>query len=241
MEDYKSVFYGIYGDEIDPWKAFEEINHPLEHMKYMLTRGRKLTRIEETVKRCKKNIKGFVDEIDEEGWHHFMAPLKYFTAEYWQKSNCTQISFNETLAKELKLEKRIYEFKGKYWRYDYQLTDFDYDIKDYLKIKHWFETDKPQDDEVYYSIVNYLKPFEDNIWYNIHFNQPDCCTVDLNPKNLDSSLGSTRALIHYKTCIPDLKSAVSLLLMKQLMRTKENIMELEQRQEVILGLVERVN
>ncbi len=240
MEDYKIMFYKIYGDEIDPWKAFEENKNPSKRMKYMLTKGRDLTRIEETVTLCKMNIKGFVDEIDEEGWHHFTAPLMYFTAEYWQKSNCTQISFDEEVAKELNLEKCIYEFKGMYWRYDYQLTDYVFDIGGFLRIKHWFETDKPKDDEVYYSIVNYLKPFKDYISYDIHFDKPDHCIVELDPLKLDFSLGGTNCNIHYKTCLSDLKSALSLLLMKQLMRTKENIMELEQWQEVILGLVERV-
>jgi hypothetical protein len=240
MEEYKNVFYEEYGDVEDQWESFEECNHPLKLMKDVLTKGKKLTRIEETIKRCQKDIKGFEDELDEEGLHHLVAPMEHFTAEYWERTNTTQITFDEEVAEEMKLKSRFFLFKNRYWREAYRLSNFDYDIKYYLMIKRWFETDKPKDDEVYYSIADYMETFEDYLWYSIRFVLPNRCTVRLGTRNLDPMLGPIDVIIHYQTCLSEIKSAVSLLLMKQLMRTKENIMELERRQEVILGLVERV-
>ncbi len=241
MDEYKRVFYELYGIRDDAWTSFVSSYHPLMRMKGMLTRGKILTRIEKTASQCMRNIEGFVDEIDEEGWHHFVAPMRHFIAEYWQKTNCTLISLNEMIAEELELETRSYTFMNRYWRYHYQLSSFDYDIGHFLKIKHWFETDKPKDDEVYHTITNYLKPFEDHIWYNLSFDVQGGCTVTLNTKNLDASLGSIQVFIHYDSPLSHLKSALSLLLMKQLMRTKEGLLLLKDRQETIMGMIGRVH
>ncbi len=240
MEEYKNVFYDEYGDLEDQWESFEQDYYPLKLMKGVLIKGKKLTRIEETIKRCQKDIRGFEDEEDEEGLHHFIAPLVHFTAEYWEKTNTSQFTFDEEVAEELNLKSRFFVFKNKYWRDAYRLSNFDYDINYYLMIKHWFDTDKSKDDEVYNTIADYMETFADYMWYNIRFDLPNRCTVHLGTKNLDSMIGPTDVIIHYKTCLSDLKSAVSLLLMRQLMRTKENLHTLTQRQEIIMELVEKV-
>ncbi len=239
LEEYKEIFYQCYGDLEDQWESYEEAHHPLKLMKDVLTKGKKLTRIEETVRRCQKDIKNFEDEEDEEGLHHFIAPLEFFTAEYWEKTNTSQFTFDEEVAEALNLKSRFFVFKNKYWRDAYRLTTFDYNINEYLKIKNWFDTDKPKDDEVYNTIVDYMETFDDHLWYQIRFNLPDRCTVHLDTKNLDDRIGPIDAIIHYNTCLSDLKSAVSLLLMRQLKRTKEDLLTLTQRQEIIMELVER--
>jgi len=241
MDDYKSIFYDTYGDKEDQWMAFEAEYHPLVSMKRVLTSERDLTRIEQTVKHCYWDIGGFEDDIDEEGWHHFTAPFKHFTAEYWQRTNLTQITLDEELVEEANLEDREYTFMNMFWRKDSELESLDYDLEIYLMVKRWFEMNKPQDDVAYRTIVGYLKPFKDHISYDIHFDKPDHCIVKLSPKKLDYSSGDTYANIFYKTCLSNLKSALSLLLMKQLMMTKENMIKLKDREEIILQLVEKAH
>ncbi len=241
MKDYKSLFYERYGYAEDQWKCFEEANHPFNFMKCALVKGEKLTGFEEVVQFCQEIMPSFVDEEDEEGLHHFIAPLVHFTAEYWEKTNCLQFTFDEEVADVFNLKSRCLVFKNSFWKPYFRLTDFDDDIDYYLMIKHWFDTDKLKDDEVYNTIVDYMQSFDDYMCYIIRFNLPDRrCTVHLATINLDDRIGPIDAIIHYDTCLSDLKSAVSLLLMRQLKRTKEDLHTLTQRQEIIMELVEKV-
>ncbi len=237
MIEWKNLFYDMYGLGDDAWTSFEQRNNPLMRMKCMLTRGKELTRIEQTAKQCMRHIEGFVDEVDEEGWHHFVAPMRHFTAEYWQRTNCTLISINVMVAEEMKLEKRTFTFANRYWRYYYQLSDLDYDFSCFLRMKHWFETEKPRDDRVYKSIVDFLSPFKGHIRYSISFDSLNYCMVTLHVEDMEATIGSTQALIHYDSCLDDLKSALSLLLMKQLIRVKDEILSLKVKQGVIMGMV----
>jgi len=234
MNDFKIFYYENYEDNR---VGFYLDFHPLQAMKHTLAPGKLSRHLMEVVKENKEEISGFVDEIDDEGYHHFTAPMKYYVAEYWQKTNSTQITFNENVVKEIGLKKSTYVYKNRYWRRYYKLIDLDIRTQLYKDVAHWEKNEKPADDIAYMTIVNYLNRF-DNIVYSINFEEPGICDVYLNYKGHRYEAEPVDATVHYDSIIKDLRAGVGLLLMRLTMSIKKEILNLNDKQNIIMKLQE---
>lgn len=235
--DHKTYYYKYY--EHNSWKFFRD-NFPLQVIKHDLAPGILSKYLMNVCEECKENIQGFVDEIDEDGYHHFIAPMKCFVAEYWQKTNSTQITFNENVVEELELKKSTYLYKKRYWRYYLSLKDLDVRTQLYTDVTHWKKNEKPVDDIAYKTIVKYLEKFEEHIKYILNFEDPDICKIQLRSNNMYINVEPVDVTVHYDTIIIDLKAGVGLLFMRVMMCIKKEILNLNGELNTIMKMKKKL-
>lgn len=238
MSTFKDFYYDYYREKGK--RKFDNDYHPLKYVRHVLTIRKQLKYLDKLADRCIKNIPGFISEIDYEGCFHFFAPMKYFDAEYWQKINSTQITFHEDLVKELELQESTYVYENRLWRTSYHLSLFDNWIELFINVQKWFETDKPEDDKAYETIDKYMVRFTNYLDYCVFFDKPTGCTFFSRYNETYSDTNSVHIDVHYDNIINDVKAGIRLLLMREMMLNKKEIMELEDKQNTIMEMIKKI-